>query len=362
MDRREFLKGAGLAGGATAATALTAPAIAQGTMELKMVMPWPKNFPGLGTSAQRVADRITALSDGRIKVTIYAANELVPALQEFDAVSQGTADLYHAPDYYYAGKHPAFNYFTAAPLGLTATEHTAWIELLGGQALWDELNAKDKVKPLLVGNTGTQMAGWFKKPIEKADDMRGLNFRMPGLGGQVWRGLGMNIVSLAPPQIFQALSSGAIDGTDWVGPWNDLAFGFYKVASYYYYPSVVEGGAALTLGVNLDVWNGFSKSDQALFHAAALTENGMMYADYTANNGAALKTLVTQHGVHVSRFPDEIIDEIGKIAPDVLASVAKDDIGKRVYEFYTKARDQMRGWTTIAEPQFIAARQRILGT
>lgn len=363
LNRRAFIKGAGLAtaGAAAAATTLATPAIAQGVTELKMVTSWPKNFPGLGTSAQRLADRITALSDGRIKVTVLAAGELVPAFGVHDAVEQGVADLYHAPDYYFTGKHAAFNYFTAAPLGLTFSEHTAWINFGGGQALWDELSGGFNVKPLLCGNTGTQMAGWFKREITGPEDLKGLNFRMPGLGAEVWRGLGMNVVNLPGGEIFPALEAGTIDGADWVGPWNDLAFGFYKVAPYYYYPSMVEGGAALCLGVNKGIWEGLSEADKALFSAAAAAENSWMYSDFTWNNGLALNALVNEHGVKLSAFPDSIIDEIGRIAPDVMASAATDDIGQRVLASYTAARETTRRWSSIAEPAYNAARQRILG-
>jgi len=360
MDRRSFIRTAGLMAGG-GAVALAAPAIAQGTLSLKMVTSWPKNFPGLGTSAQRVADRIMALSGGRIQITVYAAGELVPAFEVFDAVQQGTADLYHAPDYYFTGKHSAFNYFTAAPLGLTFAEHTAWIRYGGGQALWDELSAGFNVKPLLTGNTGTQMAGWFKREITGPDDLRGLNFRMPGLGAEVWRGLGMNVVNLPGGEIFGALQAGTIDGADWVGPWNDLAFGFYRVAPYYYYPSMVEGAAALCLGVNKGVWDRLSDADRALLAAAAGDENSWMYSEFVYNNGLAIDTLASQHGIVPRAFPDSIIDEIGRIAPDVMRSAATDDIGRRVLESYLAALEPMRGWTPIAEPAYFAARQRILG-
>ncbi len=364
MDRRSFLKKAGLtAGGAAtvAAASFPTPAITQERRELKMVTTWPKNFPGLGTGAQRLADRITALTDGRITVQVFGAGELVPPFESFDAVSQGTADLYHAADYYWLGKHPAYAFFTAVPLGLTYAEHSAWINFGGGQELWDELGSQFNIKSLLCGNTGTQMAGWFKKEVTGLDDLKGLKFRMPGLGGELMRQIGVNVINLPGGEIFPALQSGAIDGADWVGPWNDLAFGLYKAAKYYYYPNMSEGGAALAFGINKGVWDGLSATDQEVLKAASAAENSMLYADFNANNARSLNTLVSDHEVIVAPLPADIIDALGKAAPDVLASAATDDIGKRIHDAYLKTRDEFRSWTQIAEPAYVGDRARVLG-
>ncbi|MCT8971607.1 TRAP transporter substrate-binding protein [Microbaculum marinisediminis] len=365
MDRRSFLKKAGI-GSAAAASAAAAsfptPAISQGTMELKMVTTWPKNFPGLGTGAQRAADRITALTDGRITVKVFAAGELVPPFESFDAVSQGTADMYHAADYYWLGKHTAYAFFCAVPLGMTYAEQSAWIAYGGGQELWDELGAGFNIKSLLCGNTGTQMAGWFKNEVKSLEDLKGLKFRMPGLGGELMRQIGVNVINLPGGEIFPALQSGAIDGADWVGPWNDLAFGFYKVAKNYYYPNMSEGGAAIGLGINKGVWDKLSPTDQEIFKSAAAAENSQFYADFNANNAKSLNTLINEHGVKVSHFPDDIIDALGKAAPDVLASAATDDIGKRIHDAYLKSRDDYRGWSQVAEPAYVRDRARVLGS
>jgi TRAP-type mannitol/chloroaromatic compound transport system substrate-binding protein len=359
MDRRTFLRAAGLS--SVAAATLPAPGIAQSRTELQLVMPWPRDFPGLGTSVQRLADRISALTEGRIAINVHAAGELVPTLEEFAAVADGRADLYHAPDYYYAGNHPALAYFTNAPLGLTAIEHTAWIELAGGQQLWDELSGQFGIKPLLAGNTGTQMAGWFKQPIESVSDLDGLNFRMPGLGGEVWRQLGMNVINLPGAAILGALQSGELDGTDWVGPWNDLAWGFQQYAKHYYYPSLVEGCGALALGINRGVWDKMSAGDQTIFHSACQAENALSLSDYRLNNGRSLAILETDHTVMIERFPADIIDAVGAVSPGIAASAAVGEIGSRIYESYLDAREAMRNWTAISEPNYVAERARILG-
>ena len=362
MDRRSFLKKAGLATTtAAAATTLAAPALSQGKMELKMVTTWPKNFPGLGTGAQRLADRITAMTEGRITVKLFAAGELVPPFESFDAVSTGTADMYHAAEYYWQGKHKGFNFYAAVPMGLTGIEMEAWINHLGGQALWDELSAGFNIKPLMAGNTGVQMGGWFNKEINSLEDLKGLKIRMPGLGGEVLRQLGANAVALPGGEIFPSLQSGAIDATEWVGPWNDLAFGFYKVTKYYYYPGFHEPGTGLSVGINKGIWDKLSEGDKLVFKTACAAETDLLYSEFMAKNGAALDTLINKHGVKLKKFPDAVFDAIGKKSLDVVANAADDDLGKRIYESFVKARKDVGGWGRIAEQSYTAGRDRVLG-
>ncbi|KAA5604501.1 TRAP transporter substrate-binding protein [Roseospira marina] len=359
MKRREFLSGAAVAGaGAAAASTLATPAIAQDKRELKMVTTWPKNFPGLGTSAERWAQRITAMSGGRLSVKVFAAGELVPAFEAFDAVSSGTADLYHGAEYYWQGKSKAFNFFAAVPFGLTATEMNAWIYHGGGQALWDDLSAGFNIKPMLVANTGVQMGGWFNKEINSLEDYKGLKIRMPGLGGEVLRRVGATVVSLPGGEIFPALQSGAIDATEWVGPWNDLAFGFYKVAQYYYYPGFHEPGTSLSGGVNMDVWNGLSAEDKAIIEAAAAAENDFTLAEFNARNGDALDTLVNEHGVDLRMFSDEVMTGIGNAAGEVVAEVAAEDpVTQAIYDSFVAFRSKAIGWSRIADQAYGTARE-----
>ena len=362
IDRRSLIKKAGLAAGAaTAASALATPALSQGKMELKMVTTWPKNFPGLGTGAQRVADRITAMTEGRITVKLYAAGELVPPFESFDAVSTGTADMYHAADYYWQGKHKGYNYFCAVPLGLTAAELDAWVNHLGGQELWDELGAGFNIKPFMAGNTGVQMGGWFRNEINSLEDFKGLKFRMPGFGGEVLRRLGASVVALPGGEIFPALQSGAIDGTEWVGPWNDLAFGFYKVVKNYYYPGFHEPGSGLAVGMNKGVFDKLSDSDKEIVKTACTAENNIMYSEFNAQNGNALETLINEHGVNLKKFPADVWKEIGKVSEEVVATAAEDDLGKRIYESYKKARKNVGAWGKIAEQSYMEYRDMVLG-
>ena len=355
MKRRQFIAAAGVA--AASAAGFPAPAIAQGRKELRMVTSWPKNYPGQGTAANRLAERIAEATEGRIVVKVFAAGELVPAFEVFDAVANGTADIYHSAEYYFQGKSKAFAFFSTVPFGMTTAEHTAWIRYGGGQQVWDELSGSFGVKPFLAGNTGVQMGGWFRKEINSVDDFKGLKFRMPGLGGDVLKKLGVTVVALPAGEIFAALQSGAIDGTEWVGPWNDLALGFFKVAKNYYWPGIHEPGAALGVGVNRKVWDGLTKSEQTIIEAVMQAENDLLFAEFNARNGEALDTLINKHGVQLKRFPDEVLKALGNAAGEVVAEVGgADPQSRKVYESFMKFRKSLMEWTRLSEQAFTAAR------
>ena len=358
MKRREFITGAALAGVATAAaSSFPKPAIAQGAKELKMVTTWPKNFPGLGTGAQRLADRITAMSGGALTVKVYAAGELVPPFESFDAVSTGTADMYHGAEYYWQGKSKAFNFFAAVPFGLTATEQSAWIHHGGGQQLWDELAAGFNLKPFMAGNTGVQMGGWFNKEVNSLEDYKGLKIRMPGLGGEVLRRIGATAVALPGGEIFPALQSGAIDATEWVGPWNDLAFGFYKVTKYYYYPGFHEPGTTLSSAVNLKLWNGLSKEHQAIITSATAAENDYSLAEFNARNVDALDTLINKHKVKLRKFSNDVMDAIGARSGEVVVEAGSADaLSKKVLDSFLDFRAKAISWSKISDQAYWNAR------
>lgn len=361
MKRRAFLSGAAATGVAAAAVAaLPAPAISKGRKQLKMVTSWPKNFPGLGTAAARFGKRIGDATDGRITVRVYAGGELVHPLKCNDAVQQGTADLYHSADYYYGGKAKGYLFFTAVPFGFTANEIDAWVHHGGGQKLWDEVGAQFGIKHLVGSNTGSQMGGWFKKPMTSLDDFKGLKMRIPGLGGAVLNALGGTSVTLGGAEIMPALQAGTIDATEWVGPWNDLAFGFYKVVKNYHYPGFHEPGAMLSIGVSKKLWDGMSKSDQAIFQSAAMAENNYGYAEYNANNTQALNTLINKHGVKLVQFSDEIYKAFGNASKDVLATTgAADPLTKKVYESFMDFRKKAVAWTKLSDQTYANKRELV---
>lgn len=363
MNRRDVLKGAALGAVAAAGSTVAAPAIAAGkAMEVNMVSTWPRDFPGLGTGAQRFAKRVTDMTDGRIKVNYFAAGERVKPFDSFDEVASGNSQMYHGAEYYFKGKHPGFAYFTSVPFGLTYTEMNAWIRFGGGQELWDKLSAQFGLKGLMCGNTGVQMGGWFRKEINSADDLKGLKMRIPGLGGDVMAKLGASPVSLPGGQIYENLVSGAIDATEWVGPWNDEIMKFYEAAKFYYYPGMHEPGAMLAVSMNKKWWDGLSKADQLIIEAAASMENDVMMAEYNAKNGTALASLIKNHGVKLRQFSDDVYDSFGEAADEVFDDVQKHSpLAKEIHESFVKARADVGAWAKVSDQAYVQQRNRVLG-
>ncbi|MCP4298344.1 MAG: TRAP transporter substrate-binding protein [Proteobacteria bacterium] len=362
MERRDFLKNSAVGlGGIALASGVSAPVVAKSRISITMVSTWPRDFPGLGTGAQRFAKRLSDMSDGRINVNYFASGERVKAFDSFDEVASGNAQMYHAAEYYWKGKHPAFAYFTAVPFGMTVLELNAWIRFGGGQELWDELAAGYGLKGLMCGNTGSQMGGWFRKEINSVADLKGLKMRMPGLGGDVLAKLGASPVSLPGSQIYENLISGAIDATEWVGPWNDSFMKFYEAAKYYYYPGMHEPGSMLALGMNKKWWDGLAKSDQLMIEAASSMENDVMMAEYNAKNGAALAKLISEQGVKLRKFNDDIYDSFGEAAEEVFETVkGHSPLAKRVHNSFVKSRAETGAWAKISDEAYLAQRNRVL--
>lgn len=327
-----------------------------------MVTTWPKNFPGLGTGANNLARYIETMSGGRLAVKVYGAGELVPASGVFDAVSGGTAEMGHGVAYYWKGKHEATQFFSAVPFGLNANEINGWLRYGGGQELWDELYGQFGLKAFPVGNTGVQMGGWFNKEINEVGDFSGLVMRMPGLGGEVLRRLDATVKSLPGGEIFQALKTGAIDATEWVGPYNDLAFGLHQAAKYYYWPGWHEPGTALEGMVNIKALAGLPADLQAIVTHACQAANEDMLNEFTARNNGALQTLVDKHGVQLRRFSDELLGKVGKVAADVVAEIAgKDPFSAKVYASFGAFRKQSVSYTRISEEAYTQARALTFG-
>ncbi len=353
MKRRDFIKAS--VAGATAAVAM--PAIAQNKQEWKMVTTWPKDFPGLGTGANRLAQYITEMTDGQIKVKVYGGGELVPPLESFDAVQNGTAEIGHGAAYYWKAKTQAAQFFAAVPFGLNANEMNAWVYHGGAQKLWDNLYADFNLKPFLAGNTGVQMGGWFNREINSIDDFKGLVMRMPGLGGQVIQQVGATPKLLPGGEIFTSLQTGAIDATEWVGPYNDLAFGFYKVAKFYYSPGWHEPGTSLETFVNRQVYENLSPSLRQAVEVAAQAANNDMFAEFYARNGEALQTLVEEHNVTVKTFPVSVLRELKKVSEDLTADMAsKDHTVKEIYDSFVGFRGKVSKWTDFSEVAYATAR------
>jgi len=358
MKRRDFVKSVGAGSLAVGAAIAGAPVAHAGEkIKWKMVTTWPKNFPGLGTGANNLARLITKMSGGRLEVKVYGAKELVGALEIFDAVSRGTAEMGHGASYYWKGKTEAAQFFAAVPFGLTAQEMNGWLYHGGGMQLWEEVYADFGLVPTAAGNTGVQMGGWFNKEINKVKDLEGLKMRIPGLGGEVLKRAGGTPVLLPGGEIFPSLQSGAIDATEWVGPYNDMAFGLYKAAKYYYYPGWHEPGTTLECFVNKKALEALPKDLQIIVLTAAKAANLEMLSDFTARNNAALQTLVSEHGVELRQFPDEVLKKLKALSDEVVAEVAeKDPMSKKVYDSFRKFRDQAIAWHNVSERAYLNGR------
>ena len=325
----------------------------------RLVTSWPKNYPGLGMAPERIADLVEEMSNGQMTITVYGAEEQVPAFGVFDAVSSGSHQMGHSGGYFWKGKVPAAQFFTSVPFGLTADEINAWVYRGGGLELWREIYQPFNIYPIPAGNTGTQMFGWFNKEINSLADIKGLKMRIPGIGGEVLKEAGGIPVTLPGGELFTALQTGVIDATEWVGPYNDLTFGFHQAAKYYYYPGWHEPGPMLELLINLDAWNSLPKHLQIIIETASKAVNQDMLDEYLARNNQALTELVDVHGVELRRLPDDVIEEFRLISNKILDDLAKDDENiAKVYESYKNFKKDVSEYHKISEDAFVEARNK----
>ncbi len=356
MRRRAFLSAAGAG---IAASALAGPALAQGRVEWRMVTAWPKDMPGLGTGAERFARRVGEMSGGRLVIRVYPAGDLVAPLQGFDAVANGTAEMSHGAAYHHAEKSKAFAFFAAVPFGLTAEEHLAWLRHGGGQNLWDELAQPFGVKPILCGATGPKMAGWFRKEIRKADDVKGLTISMGGFGAQVMQRLGAKPVTLAAGEIAEALRAKSIDAADGFGPAADLGLELHKSARFYYWPGVHEPSTAVELLVSKAKFDALSADLRAILETAAAAESAEMLAEMAFRSGPALHVLTTQNRTQLRQMPRDVLLAAGNAAGALMRELAEDadPQARKVAQVYLALRRDLIGWSRTADQGYAAARE-----
>ncbi len=348
----------GSCGGTQEPVAAVSAAAPQKVYEWRMVTTWPKNLPGMGIAPETMAKKIKLMSNGRLNIKVYGAGEIVPPLEVFEAVSRGTVQMGHGASYYWKGKIPIAQFFTAMPFGLTAQEINGWLFHGGGMQLWRELYAKYNLVPFAGGNTGVQMAGWFNKEINSLEDIKGMKMRIPGLGGEVFNRAGGTSVNLPGGEIFTSMQTGVIDATEWAGPYNDLAFGLHQVAKYYYYPGWQEPGPNLELIVNKEAWDELPDDLKAIVENASLAVNADLLAEYTARNNAALRELIDVHGVELRQLPADVLSEIRKISYTMTEEVVdpNDELAKRIYDSYKTYRDGVLSYHEISERAYINAR------
>jgi TRAP-type mannitol/chloroaromatic compound transport system substrate-binding protein len=319
-----------------------------------MVTTWPRDFPGLGTGANFLAKIIGEMSGGRLTVKVYGGNELVPPFEVFDAVQRGTAEMGHGGAYYWKGKIAASPFFSGIPFGMTASELNGWFYYGGGLELYHEAYAPFGVIPYPIGNSGTQMGGWFNKQINSVDDLKGLKMRIPGFGGEVLKRIGGTPVNIPGAELFTALQNGTIDATEWVGPMNDLAFGLFRAAQYYYYPGWHEPASSLETIINAEAFATLPADLQAIVVNACKAANIDMLSDFEAKNGQALKNLVEEHRVELRPFPDEVLAELKRASLEVIEEqAAADEMSGKVWMSMKSYMDQVRPWTEIGSQYFV---------
>ena len=353
-DRRALLRGGGLA----LLGAVAAPAVARAqTLRWRMVTSWPKRLPGPGMSAERVAERISALSGGRLQITVQAAGEVVPAFEVLDAVGGSVAEMGHTAAFYWQGKQPAAAYYTTVPFGLTPMEHVAWVDAGGGQALWDELYAPFGVKPFMGGNTGVCMGGWFRRELKSLDDLKGLKVRSLGLGGEVYRRLGATPQTTPPGEILTSLQSGVLDGAEFVGPGTDIALGLYRVAPLYYGPGFNKPNGTGECLINLKVWEGLAGDLKAIIAHACAAEASFALSEMERLNAQALAALTERNNVRLMSFSADMVRAARRQAADILAELAgRSDIARRINDSYADFRSRTAAWSRVSLKAVLEAR------
>lgn len=357
MKRRKFLKTA-VAGAAAGAVAAPAIVRAQKTIQWRMTTAFPPGLPfyqsGPG-SAEWIVKAIDELSGGRLKIKLFAAGELIPWNAGFDAVTGGTVEMNSAVAYYWAGKVPALQYFGTVPFGMSFQGQTAWYYHGGGLKLWNEIYSDFGVIGLPAGNSGVQMGGWFRKPINSLADFKGLKMRIPGLGGKIYKALGVNVKLLAGGEIFPALERGVIDAAEWVGPVQDRRLGLQKAAKYYYTPGWHEPSTTTELLISKKAFDKLPKDIQGIIRHVARSANITAHTSAEALNGAALEDLVNNFGVITGPFPKDTVDAARKTTAEVLAAdAAADPVTRKVYDSYMAFKKMHDAWKDISETAYAA--------
>ena len=363
MKRRHFFGGlaaaAGVAAcgdedkGGTAGVAQSAE-----TFEWSLVTSWPPKFPGLGMAPENLARRIETASNGRLKIKVYGGGELVPPFEVFDAVSRGTVEMGHDASYYHKGKVDAAQYFTAIPFGLSTLELGAWLYHGGGLDLWTELYAPFNLVPFPCGNTGVQMGGWFNKEINSPADLKGLKMRIPGMGGEALRRAGGTPVTLPGAEIFTSLQTGAIDATEWVGPYNDLSFGLHKAARYYYYPGWHEPGSGLECMINGDAWKSLPADLQEIVRTTCQAIDYDMLTEYIHGNAIALHELAANPDIEIRQFPDDVLEVLKSHVQDIVNELsAVDPMAAKIQESYERFLTLSTANLKISEQAYLETRK-----
>lgn len=359
MKRRDFLvtSAAGVAGASVPARADNPNGKA--SVRLRMASAWPTKIPGNPECVDRMAKRVSALTDGAVAIEVLHADKSgVPPLKLLDAVAEGKIDMAHSTAYYWTERSPGFNFFATVPFGMLPAEHYAWLRFGGGVELWDKLARKHGVLALPCGNTGVQMGGWFRNKIVSAESLRGLRIRFPGLGGEIYRKFGATPVLLPAGEIKTALRDGKIDAAEWVTPWNDMSMGLHEHCNYYYYPGIHEPGHTLELLINPQAWSRLAGPHQEAIRTAAWMEFAETVSHYSHENATRqLDELRKLKSVQVLRLPNDVVREFRKHAPAVMSAAAEaDPLSREIHKSYSQYLQQLLRWAELSDRAYWQAR------
>ncbi|KXX72689.1 TRAP transporter substrate-binding protein [Flammeovirga sp. SJP92] len=360
-NRRDFIKNmTALSGAALSTSLISSCATSSKDQKIKekksdkvynwrCVTVWPPNFPILGESVVNLANELRDLSNGRLNIKVYGGGELVPALESFDAVQLGGAQMMHGAAYYWAGKIPASIFFTAVPFGMSTREHNAWLLYGGGNELWKELYNSIGLEPFPCGNTGTQMGGWFNKKLETAEDLEGIKMRIPGLGGKVFTKAGGTSVTVPGGEIYTNLERGVIDATEWIGPYHDYLMGFHKIAKYYYYPGWHEPSATLELVCNKKAYDELPEDLQELIRSVSLKHNGIMMSEFEKYNAEYLEKIRAENKNEILPFPDDVMKSLKKYADESMEElIQSDEFAQKVAQSFFDFKKKIKQWSIIS--------------
>lgn len=363
LNRKDFLKKTAI--GALAGTSIiscqsqseknqASPSIiSQKKYKWKMVTTWPPNFPVLGEACKYFAQWVEEMTAGQISINVYGGGELIPALECFEAVSGGAAEIGSGASYYWAGRSPATQFFTTVPFGMNAQQMNSWLYSGGGQELWQELYAQYNLVPFPAGNTGVQMAGWFNREINTIKDFQGLKMRIPGLGGKVLEKAGGSAVLSAGSEIYTNLERGVIDATEWIGPYHDYNMGFHKIAKYYYAPGWHETGSTLEVFFNKPLFDSLEPRLQVILETAAYRMNAWTLAEFEAKNNEYLQKLIHEENVELRQFSSKILSTLKKYTEEMLTEItAKDKASKKIYSSYDSFRKNIKQWASHSEKPY----------
>ncbi len=367
MNRNRFLRtSATVAGSALLSSACTnggGQTVSQGegspniitnkTYNWKMVTTWPPNFPVLGEGCSLFAKWVEEMSGGRMKIQVFGGGELVPALEAFEAVSNGISEIGNGASYYWAGKVPEAQFFSTVPFGMNAQQMNAWINNGEGLRLWEETYAPFNLQPVPAGNTGVQMGGWFNKEINDVSDLEGLKMRIPGLGGKVLTKAGGSAINVAGGEIYTNLERGVIDATEWIGPYHDYLIGFHKIANYYYYPGWHEPGTVLETFFNKGKLESLPADLRAILITAAHRQNLWILAEFEAKNNIYLEKIIAESEAEIRVFPSEVLATLRSLTEEVVGELVEGNSNaQKIYQSYQKFRKGAQNWSTLTEKIF----------